>query len=152
MSSSGVIAPCWMRAATDCARVCSSTVRSPGTTAGAFVVSPALKSVRRTQRSVAVSAIRSAVACLVRSPYWNGWRSRIAAPSFVDQHLQARLEVEATEVIGAGPYERSETRSNERNGSRPRLLATQAGDVELAIPKLRKGSFFPSIFTAIGWP
>src|SRR5687767_13708819 len=59
--------------------------------------------------------------------------------------LQELIEVEATEVIGAGPYERSETRSNERNGSRPRLLATQAGDVELKIPKLRKGSFFPSI-------
>ena len=59
--------------------------------------------------------------------------------------LQELIEVEATEVIGAAPYERSETRTNERNGSRPRLLATQAGDVELSIPKLRKGSFFPSI-------
>jgi len=33
----------------------------------------------------------------------------------------------------------------ERNGARPRLVATQAGDVELRIPKLRKGSFFPAI-------
>jgi putative transposase len=30
-------------------------------------------------------------------------------------------------------------------GARPRLLSTQAGDVELRIPKLRKGSFFPAI-------
>lgn len=59
--------------------------------------------------------------------------------------LQELIEVEATEVIGAAPYERSESRMTERNGSRPRLLATQAGDIELAIPKLRKGSFFPSI-------
>jgi putative transposase len=59
--------------------------------------------------------------------------------------LQELIEVEATEMIGAAPYERTETRTNERNGSRPRLLATQAGDIELAIPKLRKGSFFPSI-------
>jgi transposase-like protein len=59
--------------------------------------------------------------------------------------LQELIEVEATEVIGAAPYERSETRTNERNGSRARLVATQAGDVELSIPKLRKGSFFPSI-------
>jgi putative transposase len=59
--------------------------------------------------------------------------------------LQELIELEATEVIGAAPYERSETRVTERNGSRPRLLATQAGDVELAIPKLRRGSFFPSI-------
>ncbi len=59
--------------------------------------------------------------------------------------LQELIEVEATEQIGAGRYERSDTRVTERNGSRPRLLATQAGDVELKIPKLRRGSFFPSI-------
>ena len=33
----------------------------------------------------------------------------------------------------------------DRNGTRPRLLTTQAGDVQLRIPKLRKGSFFPVI-------
>jgi putative transposase len=59
--------------------------------------------------------------------------------------LQELIEVEATEVIGAGRYERAETRTTDRNGSRPRLLTTQAGDLELSIPKLRKGSFFPSI-------
>ena len=59
--------------------------------------------------------------------------------------MQELIEVEATEVIGAEPYERTESRTTERNGSRPRLLATQAGDIELRIPKLRKGSFFPSI-------
>jgi putative transposase len=59
--------------------------------------------------------------------------------------MQELIEVEAVEVIGAERYERSEARTTERNGSRPRLLATQAGDVELRIPKLRKGSFFPSI-------
>jgi transposase-like protein len=59
--------------------------------------------------------------------------------------LQELIEVEATEVIGAKPYERTETRVNERNGHRPRLLATQAGDIELKIPKLSHGSFFPSL-------
>src|SRR4051794_39169754 len=59
--------------------------------------------------------------------------------------MQELIETEAREVIGAGRYERSDTRVTERNGNRPRLLATQAGDVELRIPKLRKGSFFPSI-------
>jgi len=63
----------------------------------------------------------------------------------VELVLQALIDLEATHEIGAEPYERTETRTNERNGSRPRLLATQAGDIELAIPKLRKGSFFPSI-------
>ena len=38
-------------------------------------------------------------------------------------------------MIGAGRYERSRT-ARERNGHRPRLLTTPAGDIELAIPKL----------------
>ena len=59
--------------------------------------------------------------------------------------LQELIEAEATSVIGAGPYERSDDRVTERNGHRVRLVSTKAGDVELAIPKLRKGSFFPSI-------
>src|SRR5437660_7503446 len=63
----------------------------------------------------------------------------------VELVLQALIESEATEVIGAEPHERSGARTNQRNGHRPRLLSTKAGDVELAIPKLRRGSFFPSV-------
>jgi len=58
---------------------------------------------------------------------------------------QELIEAEATAAIGAGLYERAETRTNERNGHRPRTLSTKAGDIELGIPKLRKGSFFPTI-------
>jgi putative transposase len=63
----------------------------------------------------------------------------------VEMVLQALIDAEATEVIGAGPHERSASRTNQRNGRRARLLSTKAGDVDLAIPKLRKGSFFPSV-------
>jgi putative transposase len=59
--------------------------------------------------------------------------------------MQELIETEASERIGAGRYERTEARVTDRNGSRPRLVATQAGDVELRIPKLRRGSFFPAI-------
>src|SRR4051812_18050018 len=59
--------------------------------------------------------------------------------------LQALIDAEATGAIGAGPHERTETRTNQRNGTRSKLLRTKAGDVELAIPKLRHGSFFRSI-------
>lgn len=59
--------------------------------------------------------------------------------------MQELIELEATEVIGAKPYERTEHRVNERNGHRPRMLATQAGDIELKIPKLSHGSFFPAL-------
>ena len=48
-------------------------------------------------------------------------------------------------MIGAERYQRSDARTTWRNGGRDRLLSTKAGDVELRIPKLRKGGFFPSI-------
>ena len=59
--------------------------------------------------------------------------------------LQELIELEAAQVIGAGRYERTEERTTHRNGSRSRLLSTKAGDVELRIPKLRTGSFFPAL-------
>jgi transposase-like protein len=63
--------------------------------------------------------------------------------------LQQLIEAEATAVIGAARHERSEGRTAVRNGHRPRLLSTPAGDVELGIPKLREGSFFPSLLERI---
>src|SRR5215208_254315 len=59
--------------------------------------------------------------------------------------LQALIEAEAAQQIGADRYERSANRTTHRNGSRTRLLSTKAGDVELKIPKLREGSFFPAL-------
>jgi putative transposase len=59
--------------------------------------------------------------------------------------LQELIEAEATEVIGAARYERTTTRTTQRNGHRDRQLSTQAGDVSLQIPKLRQGAFFPVI-------
>lgn len=58
---------------------------------------------------------------------------------------QELIDAEATAFIGAGPFERSADRSALRNGSRPRTLSTTAGDLELKIPKLRQGSFFPAL-------
>ena len=68
-------------------------------------------------------------------------RVRMAAQSM----YQALIDAEAEGVIGAGFWERSEGRTAIRNGSRARLLSTTAGDLELRIPKLRSGSFFPSL-------
>ena len=48
-------------------------------------------------------------------------------------------------MIGAQRYERTPERTNRRNGKRLKTVATTAGEVELAIPKLRTGSFFPSL-------
>ena len=54
--------------------------------------------------------------------------------------LQDLIELEATERIGAAPYERTESRVTERNGHRPRMLTTKAGDVELTL-----GFSFPDV-------
>jgi putative transposase len=61
--------------------------------------------------------------------------------------MQELIDAEVAVAIGAGRYERTESRVTERNGSRPRLLTTTAGDIHLAVPKLRAGTFFPSILS-----
>ena len=52
---------------------------------------------------------------------------------------------EVSELVGAGRGERApQERLTHRNGYRPRRWDTRAGELELAIPKLRRGSYFPS--------
>lgn len=64
--------------------------------------------------------------------------------------LQALIEAEATETIGAGRYQRSQDRDTHRNGHRPKTVSTTAGDIEVQIPKLRSGSFFPRCWSGAG--
>lgn len=59
--------------------------------------------------------------------------------------LQGLIDAEATEVLGAGRYERTVERTNYSNGTSAKTVATTSGDGEVAIPKLRSGSFFPSL-------
>ncbi len=59
---------------------------------------------------------------------------------FAAQRLMA-LEVDG--LTGAGYGERTPARINQRNGYRDRVWETRAGTVELRIPKLRKGAYFP---------
>ena len=54
------------------------------------------------------------------------------------------MDMEVETLTGAALGERSTDRLNSRNGYRARLWETRAGSVPLAIPKLRKGSYFPS--------
>ncbi len=57
--------------------------------------------------------------------------------------LQLLMEADVDGVIGAGRHERSPERLNYRNGHRPRSLDTRLGPLQLKIPKLRQGSYFP---------
>jgi transposase-like protein len=57
--------------------------------------------------------------------------------------IEELMEADVTERLGAGPHERTPERLGQRNGHRPRLFDSRAGSLELAIPKLRTGSYFP---------
>jgi transposase-like protein len=56
---------------------------------------------------------------------------------------EALMGAEADALCGAGYGQRSPERTNQRNGYRSRDFDTRAGSIHLAIPKLRRGSYFP---------
>jgi len=68
-----------------------------------------------------------------------------ALKSLLQAALQDLIDQEAAAAIGAERYQRTEQRTTSRNGTRPKTLATPAGELDLAIPKLREGSFFPTL-------
>ena len=63
--------------------------------------------------------------------------------SMLSSFIQALMSAEADAVCGAAYGVRSAERTNSRNGYRVRDFDTRAGTVEVAIPKLREGSYFP---------
>lgn len=77
---------------------------------------------------------------------WLGKQLQAASPDLLREmvatFVAALMNAEAEALCGAGYGERSEERTNSRNGYRPREWDTRAGTVELAIPKLRAGSYF----------
>lgn len=62
----------------------------------------------------------------------------------VETMLNQIASAEVSERIGAQPGERTPTRTTQRNGYRRRKLETQLGTLEVAIPKLREGSYLPT--------
>ena len=66
-------------------------------------------------------------------------------PELARHGLQQLIELEVAAILGAERHERTDERLGYRNGYRPRTLTTQVGDLALQIPKLRAGSFLPSI-------
>ena len=61
----------------------------------------------------------------------------------VEAMMNSCMSAQADELCGAGYNERSDERVNSRNGYRDRGLETTVGDVELEIPKLRHGTYYP---------
>jgi Transposase, Mutator family len=70
-------------------------------------------------------------------------RVRICSGQWLPRSHEALMGAEADAVCGAPFSERSSERRNTRNGYRRREWDTRAGSIELAIPKLRQGSYFP---------
>jgi transposase-like protein len=58
---------------------------------------------------------------------------------------QALMEVEVTQHVGASRYERTAERRGERNGTRERRWDTRVGSLTLSVPRVRDGSYFPSL-------
>jgi len=58
---------------------------------------------------------------------------------------QMVMELEAQQMTGADLHERTPKRKNYRNGYRERIWKTRVGEIDLRIPKLREGSYFPSL-------
>src|SRR2546423_12403345 len=63
--------------------------------------------------------------------------------AMVKEMAEALMGAEAEALCGAGYGERSPERVNRRNGYRERDWDTRVGSIELALPKLREGSYFP---------
>ena len=77
-----------------------------------------------------------------------------ASPNLLGEMIrtlaQALMGAEADALCGAPYGARSDERVNSRNGYRPREWDTRTGTIELALPKLRAGSYFPASTAARG--
>src|SRR3954466_11838888 len=80
-------------------------------------------------------------------PGWMAEQLSQASPDLLRQMVQtfaeALMSAETDAVCGAPYGARSSERTNSRNGYRTRDFDTRAGTIEVAIPKLREGSYFP---------
>lgn len=68
--------------------------------------------------------------------------------SIAESVLQLMMESDVDGLIGAGRHERAEQRTTWRNGYRDRSLDTRLGTLNLKVPKLRQGSYFPGFLDA----
>jgi transposase-like protein len=64
--------------------------------------------------------------------------------SLAERVLEQLMEFEVTNRIGADKHERAEGRATYRNGYRERPLHTRLGTLDLRVPKLRQGTYFPA--------
>ena len=54
------------------------------------------------------------------------------------------MKIERQQALGAGPYQRSQARRGQANGFKPKRLKTRVGELRLAVPQVRNGTFYPT--------
>lgn len=67
-----------------------------------------------------------------------------AIPELIRVLLNNLMQVERTQHLQAGEYERTETRKGHANGYKPKTVKTRVGEITFAIPQVREGGFYPS--------
>ena len=75
------------------------------------------------------------------APLLDGSTAGELIPELVRHGLQQLIELEVAAVLGAERHERSDDRLGYRNGYRPRLLSTQAGDITCRSPNCGRAAF-----------
>src|SRR6202161_3183739 len=78
------------------------------------------------------------------SPLGNSVEMRDSVREILDFAAHQLMELEMMAICRADYGSRSESRENRRNGYRERLWDTRVGSIDLSIPRLREGSYFPS--------
>jgi transposase-like protein len=63
----------------------------------------------------------------------------------VQTMAQALMELEVVQHVDAGRYERTASRTGQRNGTREQQRDTRVGTIELQVPRVQDGSYFPSL-------
>src|SRR3954466_12847777 len=58
---------------------------------------------------------------------------------------EAVMDAEVTQQLGAAPHERTAERTGQRNGYRERQWDTRVGSINLAVPRVRDGSYYPTL-------
>ena len=65
-------------------------------------------------------------------------------PELIRILVNAAMQVERQKHLGAGPYERTQTRQGYANGYKPKTVQTRIGNITFDIPQVREGDFYPS--------
>ncbi len=78
---------------------------------------------------------------------WSLFQNDQGLPLLLQHVLNQILHLQATEQLQAEPYERSEDRTDRRNGSYSQSLTTRVGTLKLHVPRLRNGQFSTELFS-----